>query len=86
MSNKCYICGEYGSKGWFNLPSSEEQRRQWIEVIRSQDKEGEEPTQVPPKSGRVCYKHFSRDEIIIFPKLVKPRPGKKRVMKTLRTT
>ena len=82
MSNKCAICGENGSKGWFNLPSDEEHRRQWIEVIRSRDKQGQEPSQVH-KSAKVCYQHFSVDQIQICPKLVKPRPGKKRDWKTL---
>ena len=74
--NKCAICGKFGSKGWFKLPTDQDQCRHWIRVIQSEDTEGQEPKQIA-KSAKICFRHFSINQIDIGPNLVKPRPGKK---------
>ena len=83
--NKCTICGEKGRKGWFSLPTDEELRCQWVLVIRSQDKEGEEPKKII-KSATVCFHHFREDEILIYPTVVKPQPGKRERNTKIRPT
>ena len=60
-SNKCAICAKRGTKGWFQVPkespSDNTPKRQWLSVIN--------PEEEVTESTRVCFRHFSRDDITI---------------------
>ena len=66
MVRKCAICGASGTKGFFRVPNSEVTRGQWQNVI------SEEVTE----SHRVCFRHFSREDLEIRDKVVYPKKGK----------
>ena len=67
-SNKCSVCDDRGSKGWFSLPNeNEETHRQWRQVIDGPITE----------LSRVCYKHFRYEDLGLTRRgYAKIEPGK----------
>ena len=63
-SNKCSICEKRGQKGYIKVPKEDSDRdtfkNNWLDVIHEAS-----PQEVVSPKTRVCWRHFSKEEIWI---------------------
>ena len=67
---KCVICKNSGSEGYFGFPSNKNVQNQWLEKCPDGDQ-----IKISP-SKKVCFRHFQQHEIRATEKGYRLVPGK----------